>query len=100
MADDLRQRYAEALLDARWHPRRDEDRDRVLDALVAVRDEELERLRAENTQLRADIQAIIERNLAWRDAESHGSRWWSAYNHAACELRAALREGINPEERE
>lgn len=42
MADnDLRQRYEDALLDAPWHPRRQEDRDRVLSALLAVRDDEL-----------------------------------------------------------
>lgn len=42
MADnDLRQRYEDTLLGAQWHPRRQEDRDRVLSALLAVRDDEL-----------------------------------------------------------
>jgi hypothetical protein len=47
MADDLRRRYIDALVDAGWWPRPDQDVKRIIDAILSVRDEEMAALRSD-----------------------------------------------------
>jgi hypothetical protein len=89
---DLSQRYEEALLDARWHPRREEDRARVLAALRAVRDEEMEQLRAEIARLLVERghldEALDEQHVAKNRAYTRAE----AAEERAVHLRAGLTE--------